>query len=94
MLCFKHKTLNSDILNYLKHEKNKNNSCNVNLKPPVGESKWLLISESLRFNRFIQTTDSFKNKAFDCVNEWITESFIQSIRSNDWFIQEQNIWLC
>uniref|UniRef100_A0A8C1WML7 Transcription factor n=1 Tax=Cyprinus carpio TaxID=7962 RepID=A0A8C1WML7_CYPCA len=28
-----------------------------------------LMSESLRFNRFIQLTDSFRNKAFDCVNE-------------------------
>ncbi len=55
----------------------------------------VLMSESLNhlFNRFIQTTDSFRNKTFDCVNEWITESFIQPIHSNDWFIQEQSIWL-
>ncbi len=37
----------------------------------------VLMSESLNhlFNRFNQTSDSFRNKAFDCVNEWITESF-------------------
>ncbi len=60
------------------------------------QSIWLLMSEALNhlFNRFHQTADSFRNKAFDCVNEWITESFIQPIPSNGWFIQEQSIWLC
>ncbi len=40
----------------------------------------VLMSESLNhlFNRFNQTSDSFRNKAFDCVNEWITESFIST----------------
>ncbi len=53
---------------------------NVKLKPPVGDRKWLLMSESLRLNQLIQTADSFQNKAFDCVNEWITKSIIQLIR--------------
>ncbi len=36
---------------------------NVKLKPPAGGSKSLLISESLRLNRIIQTVDSFRNKS-------------------------------
>ncbi len=55
------------------------NSQNVKLKLQVGDSKWLLKNESLRLNQFIQTADSFRNKAFDCVNEWITKSIIQPI---------------
>ncbi len=35
---------------------------NVKLKPPVGGSKSLLISESLRLNRIIQTIHSFINE--------------------------------
>ncbi len=50
----------------------------MTLKQPVGGSMGLLMSESLRFNWFIQTADSFGNKAFDCVNEWITESFLST----------------
>ncbi len=53
------------------------NSQNVKLK--VGDSKWLSKNESLRLNQFIQTADSFRNKAFDCVNEWIAKSIIQPI---------------
>ncbi len=43
------KTLNTDIWNYLKNKIN----VHVQLKPPVGGSKSLLISESLRVNRII-----------------------------------------
>ncbi len=66
----------------------------MKLKPPVGDSKWLLMSESLRFNWFILTADSFRNKPFDCVNEWITESVLQPIRSKSWFIQWLNTVYC
>ncbi len=65
------------------------------------QSIWLLMSESLRFNRFIQTTDSFRNKHLT-VNEWVIEisndSFKRLIHSetkhltvNEWVIEIQLI---
>ncbi len=36
------------------------------------------------FNRFIQTADSFRNKAIDCPYEWATESLTHLIRSKTW----------
>ncbi len=50
----------------------------MKLKPPVGGRMWLLMSESLRFNWFIQMADSFRNKAFDNDNVWITELFLST----------------
>ncbi len=48
----------------------------MKLKPPVDGSMWLLMSESLRFNRFIQ-----KHSIWPCqwVNLWII--FV------NWFVQ-------
>ncbi len=31
--------------------------------------------------------DSFRNKASDCLNKWVTESLVHSICSNGWFSQ-------
>jgi len=42
---------------------------------------------------FIQTPDSFRNKASDCLYEWVTESLTHLIQSNAWFIQKQSKWL-
>ncbi len=47
-------------------------------------SRWQQVTV---IERLIQTADSFRNKAFDCVNEWITESFIQPIHSKNGFLQ-------
>ncbi len=41
----------------------------MKLKPPAGGSKSLLIRESLRLNRIIQTVGSFKNKTASCCSE-------------------------
>ncbi len=48
-LHFKHKTLNTDILNYFKNE----NKLKCEIKSPVGGRKSLVISESSRLNRII-----------------------------------------
>ncbi len=44
-------------------------SRNVELKPPIGGRKSLLISESLRLNRIILTVDSFGNESPSCCSE-------------------------
>ncbi len=58
-------------------------------------SKWLFMNESLNhwLTRFIQTPGSFRNKASDCLYEWVFESLTHSIHSNAWFIQKQSKWL-
>ncbi len=54
--------------------------------------KWLFTNESLNhwLTQFVQTADSFRNKAEMTLHEWVTESLTHSIRSNCWFIQKQS----
>ncbi len=53
-------------------------------------SRWrqmtVLMSElfSHSFNRFVQTADSFRNEASDCLCEWATQSLTHSISSKTW----------
>ncbi len=46
----------------------------------------VFMNESLNhwLTRFVQTADSFRNEASDCLYEWVTESLTHSIRSNCW----------
>ncbi len=54
--------------------------------------KWLFTNESLNhwLTQFVQTADSFRNKAEMTLHEWVTESLTHSIRSNCRFIQKQS----
>ncbi len=54
--------------------------------------KWLFTNELLNhwLTQFVQTADSFRNKAEMTLHEWVTESLTHSIRSNCWFIQKQS----
>ncbi len=42
---------------------------------------------------FVQTADSFRNKASDFFYEWVIESLTHLVCSNRWFIQKQSKWL-
>ncbi len=51
-------------------------------KPPVGGSKCLNESLKNAFKRFVQTADSFKDKASACPYEWTTDSLTQLIQNS------------
>ncbi len=54
------------------------------------QTKLLSMNESLNhlLNRLEQNSDSLRKKKQITVNEWVTESFTEPIRTKQWFIKE------
>ncbi len=70
-LMFKYNILNIEIFNDLN---NWNDTLKSQLKLSLGGSKLLILSLNHSLNWFIRKADSFRNKARDCLYEWVIES--------------------